>query len=122
MSRRPILVLLVALAIPSLAAPGAAGQGLPRGDARAEGFAPERLGRIRELLQEAVDRKQIAGGSALVARRGKVVTLATAGRADVEAGRPVDEATLFRIASMTKPIASAAILILHDEGKLRLTD
>lgn len=66
MSRRValgFLAVVVAVRPPAL---GAAEGDLPRGDARAEGFAPDRLERIRGLLPEAVDRRQIAGASALV--------------------------------------------------------
>ena len=100
----------------------ASGDGLPRGDARAEGFAPEALARIGTMLDDAAARRQIAGGAALVARRGKVVYLATAGRRDAEAGLPVDEATIYRIASMTKPVTSVAVMMLREEGKLGLDD
>ncbi len=103
-------------------APTASGDGLPRGDARAEGFAPETLAKIGLLLDDAVARRQIAGGAALIARRGKVVCLATAGRSDAEAGLPVDEATIYRIASMTKPITSVAVMMLREEGKIELDD
>ncbi len=74
------------------------------------------------MLDDAVARRQIAGGAALVARHGKVVYLATAGRRDVEAGLPLDEATIYRIASMTKPVTSVAVMMLCEEGKLGLDD
>jgi CubicO group peptidase (beta-lactamase class C family) len=114
-----IAACLVALGIRP---PANAAEGLPRGDARAEGFSAEKLGRIQALLDDAVGRKQVAGGLALVARRGRAVYLARAGMQDAEAGRPIDESTIFRIASMTKPITSVAVLMLQDEGKLRVTD
>jgi putative heme-binding domain-containing protein len=98
------------------------GDGLPRGDARAEGFVPESLARIRELLDNAVARRQIAGGAALVARNGKAVYLATAGHRDAEAGVPSDEATIYRIASMTKPVTSVAVMMLYEQGRLGLDD
>ena len=100
----------------------ARGDGLPRGDARAEGFAPEALQRIGAMLDNAVGRREIAGGAALVARRGKIVYLATVGRRDVEAGLPLDESTIYRIASMTKPVTSVAVMMLQEEGKLGLND
>ena len=81
---------------------------LPKGDARAEGFIPETLEKIPGVLQEAVARKKIAGAATLVARHGKVVQVVTAGMADVEANRPMERSTIFRIASMSKPITSAA--------------
>ncbi len=95
---------------------------LPRGEAKAAGFAPEKLDRISAALKEAVDKKQIAGGSALIARRGKIVNFTTVGMQDIEAKVPLTEATIFRIASMSKPITSVAVMILVDDGKLSVTD
>ncbi len=102
--------------------PMALAGGLPRGDAREAGFSPEKLANVRAMLERAVAESRISGGVALVARRGKVVELDAIGRRDVESGAPMDESTIFRIASMTKPITSAAVLMLYDEGKLRLDD
>jgi CubicO group peptidase (beta-lactamase class C family) len=95
---------------------------LPRGDAKAAGFDSEKLAAIDGLLKRAASERQIAGGAALVARRGKIVHLATAGMQDAEAGVPISEATIYRIASMTKPLTSAAAMMLVEEGKLALSD
>jgi len=95
---------------------------LPRGDAKAAGFDPDKLAAIDELLQRAASDRQIAGGAALVARRGKIVHLATAGMQDAEAGVPISEATIYRIASMTKPLTSVAAMMLVEEGKLAIGD
>ena len=97
-------------------------EGLPRGDARELGFAPEKLERVAELLKQAVDKKQLAGGVALVARKGKAVLISTAGDQDAEAGRKMTSDSIFRIASMTKPITSVAAMMLVDEGKIALAD
>jgi CubicO group peptidase (beta-lactamase class C family) len=95
---------------------------LPRGDARVAGFVPEKLAAIDGLLSKAVEQRQIAGGAALVARRGKIVHLAKVGMQDAEARVPISEATIYRIASMTKPITSVAAMMLVEEGKLGLDD
>ncbi len=94
----------------------------PRGDAKAAGFAPEKLERIPALLKEVVDKKQLAGGSALVARQGKIVHLSSVGMQNVEEKQPLTDGTIFRIASMSKPITSVAAMILVDDGKLKVTD
>ena len=83
---------------------------------------PRPSAKIGPLLDDAVAKRQIAGGAALIARHGKVVYLATAGRRDAEAGLPVDETTIYRIASMTKPITSVAVMMLCEEGKIGLDD
>ncbi len=95
---------------------------LPRGDAKAAGFAPEKLERIPAALKEAVDKKHLAGGSALIARKGKIVHFTTVGKQDIEENVPLTEATIFRIASMSKPITSVAVMILVEDGKLSVTD
>jgi CubicO group peptidase (beta-lactamase class C family) len=69
-----------------------------------------------------VDRKQVAGAVALILHRGKPVFSAALGSADAGAGRPMADDTLFRIASMTKPVTSVAVLMLAEEGRFDLTD
>src|SRR5262245_13476355 len=95
---------------------------LPRGDAKAAGFAPDKLELIPSKLKEAVEKKQIAGASALIARHGKVIFFSAVGLQDVEGKVPLTESTIFRIASMSKPMTSVAVMILEDDGKLSVKD
>ena len=75
------------------------------------------------LLQRHVDRKQIAGAVALVLHRGKPVYLRRGRtRPTSRTHRPMADDTIFRIASMTKPVTSVAVLMLAEEGRLKLTD
>ncbi len=69
-----------------------------------------------------MDNKEIAGAVLLVARHGKVAYLEAVGKQDVEAGVPMSPESIFRIASMTKPITSTAAMILADQGRLDLSD
>ncbi len=96
--------------------------GLVREDAAAAGFDPQKLTAIDRLIRESVEKRQIAGGAALVARGGKLVHFTAAGMQDTEAGVPISEGTIYRIASMTKPITSVAAMMLVEEGKLTLDD
>jgi CubicO group peptidase (beta-lactamase class C family) len=80
------------------------------------------LKKIDERMRDFVEAKQTAGVVTLVARRGRVVHVGAAGKADIAAGRDMAKDTVFAIASMTKPITAAAVMILHDEGKLKLDD
>ena len=73
-------------------------------------------------MQGFVDRKEAAGIVTLIAREGKTVDLHAVGFADVEKNVPMKTDAIFRIASMTKPITSVAIMMLFEEGKLFLTD
>ena len=81
----------------------------------------DRERRIQKVLQGAVDRGQLAGAVAAVWRDGGIRT-ACAGWRDMEARLPIERDTIFRIASMTKPITSVAALMLVDEGKIALHD
>jgi len=80
------------------------------------------LKKIDARMQEFVDQKQASGVVTLVARRGRVVHLGAIGKADVASGRDMTPDTVFAIASMTKPITAASVMILQDEGKLQLDD
>ena len=80
------------------------------------------LKQIDTRMQEFVAAKQISGAVTLVARRGRVVHLGAVGKADVASGRDVAVDTVFAIASMTKPITAASVMILQDEGQLKLDD
>ncbi len=77
-------------------------------------------GRVRSSMQRFVDEKEIAGAVAVVGDANGVLALESVGRRDVEANLPMTPDTLFRIASMTKPITAIAVMILVDEGKLAI--
>jgi CubicO group peptidase (beta-lactamase class C family) len=92
------------------------------GKAAESGMDESVLRRIDERMQAFAAAKQISGAVTLVARRGRVVHLGAVGKADLATGRDMARDTLFAIASMTKPITAAAVLILQDEGKVQLDD
>ncbi len=80
------------------------------------------LQQIDALLEQAVERKQIAGAVGLLAHDGKLGYLRAKGFQDVEAGKEMATDSLFRIASMSKPVTSVAVMILADDGRLQVTD
>ena len=86
------------------------------------GFSPDRLERIGELMQERIDAHWFPGAVSLVARNGQVVHLEAQGLMDIESERPMQTDAVFRIMSMTKPVAAVAVLMMVEEGKMRLTD
>ena len=96
--------------------------GLPTAQPETVGMSSERLERLDRVMQAYVDRNDVAGVVTLVARRGKVVHFSAKGQRDVEAGAPMGHDTIFRIASMTKPIASVALMMLYEEGHFQLRD
>ena len=91
-------------------------------ETRPVGFSVERLGRIDNAIQGYVDRGEVAGVVGLIARRGKVVYHKSFGYRDAEAEAPMSNDVIFRIASMTKPIASVAAMMLWEEGRFQLRD
>ena len=92
------------------------------GDPAESGLYAPRLKDIDTRMQHFVDTKQTSGVVTLVARRGRVVHLGAVGKADIAADRAMKTDTVFAIASMTKPITAASVMILQDEGKLTLDD
>ncbi len=101
-----------------------AGVALLKVDAEADevGFDADRLGRIDTHFKRYVDDAKLAGWSIAVARRGRVVHLSHYGNRDVEAARPVQGDTIWRIYSMTKPVTSVAALMLYEQCALELTE
>lgn len=94
-----------------------------RGAEAAElGFDPARLQRLDALVQDHVNRKQIAGGIMFIARDGQTAHFKTYGQQDIEGARPMAPDAIFRIASMSKAITSVAVMMLYEEGKFRLND
>ena len=108
------------LALATLAAGLAAS--LPVSKPEQSGMSAERLKRLSAAMQGYVDRKQVAGTVTLVARHGKVVHFEAHGMADLESRTPMRPDSIFRIASMTKPITTVAVMMLMEEGKFQLTD
>ncbi len=86
-----------------------------------EAWSPARLGRMRTVMSTHVERGGVPGLVALVSRRGET-HVDVLGTMTASGGAPVKRDTLFRIASMTKPITAAAAMILVEECKLRLDD
>src|SRR5947199_7358490 len=82
----------------------------------------ERLTRIDRLFQQYVDEARIGGAVALVLQDGKPVYERAFGWSDKEAGRKMTTDTIFRIASQTKALTSAAILSLVEEGKIGINE
>ncbi len=76
----------------------------------------------KSILSGYIDEGKLAGGVLLVIKDGEEVLFHAAGKRDIEADLPMEKDTLFRIASQTKAITSAGIMILHDRGKIEFTD
>lgn len=86
------------------------------------GLSSDRLQRVNQMIQRYVDDGQITGAITMVSRRGKIAHFEAQGQMDLEKKIPMRKDAIFRIASMSKPITGVAILMLMEEGRLRLTD
>ncbi|MGB2584853.1 MAG: serine hydrolase domain-containing protein [Pseudolabrys sp.] len=86
------------------------------------GLSSPRLQRIRDTLQADVDKGAVPGAVMLIARRGQIASLEALGYRDREDGAVMRPDTIFRIASMTKPVTSVAAMMLAEEGKLLIAD
>jgi CubicO group peptidase (beta-lactamase class C family) len=86
------------------------------------GLSSERLQRIHQSIQRHIDAGDITGAVTLVARRGRIAHLESHGIMDLDSKKPMPKDAIFRIASMSKPVTGVAILMLMEEGKIRLTD
>ena len=97
-------------------------QGLPTIAASQVGLSEARLGRLAEVVQSYVDDDVVAGAVTLIARKGRQVQVRAYGMADRDSGTRMMPDTIFRIASMTKPITSVAVMMLYEEGHFKLND
>ena len=89
---------------------------------RAQGFDPAKLAMVGRALQAFVDSGELAGIVTLTSQHGEFVQAEAIGRCDIETNTPMRFDTLFRIASMTKPITSVAALMLVEQGRIALSD
>ena len=89
---------------------------------RALGFDPAKLAWCDLLFRHSSIRGELAGIVTLTSRSGEIVQAEAIGWSDIETNTPMRSDTLFRIASMTKPITSVAALMLMEQGKIALTD
>ena len=97
-------------------------QGLPMAKPESVGMSQERLERVGEAMQRYIDADLVPGTVTLIARRGKIVHFEPRGKNFLEEDRAMGQDTIFRIASMTKPITSVALMMLFEEGRFLLTD
>ena len=117
-----LLILLFALLPVSFSIAATPPAGLPMDSPESVGMSAERLQRIDAFMQRHIDEELVAGTVTLVARKGKVVHFNAQGLRDVDTGAPMTTDTIFRMASMSKPITSVALMMLYEEGWFQLKD
>jgi len=112
----PSLLLALAATIPLAAA------STPSVKPEDVGLSSARLQRITQMIERRIAAGDIAGAVTVVARRGRIAHVSAQGVMDLETTQPMSAATMFRIASMTKPVIGTSIMMLVEEGKLHLND
>ena len=119
-TRRSLLVFVTSVAIMG----GAAGMRAddPLASPESVGFSSAGLKEFQQAFRALVDESKLAGVTTLVARHGKIVHFDAYGVQNLETRKPITKDTIFRIASMTKPIAGVAMMMLWEEGKWTLDD
>ncbi|MFT4713684.1 MAG: CubicO group peptidase (beta-lactamase class C family) [Candidatus Azotimanducaceae bacterium] len=110
------LFLLVLITSPTLAGT------LPKSKPSSVGMSADRLARIAPAMQSYIDQDLVAGTVTLIARKGKIVHFEAQGYMDAENKVPMRKDAIFRIASMTKPVTSVALMMLWEQGRFQLRD
>src|SRR5438552_10751191 len=95
---------------------------VPRAKPEDVGISSERLHRIHELIQRHIDAGSFSGAVTLVARNGRIAHLEAQGLMDIETKKEMAPNAMFRIMSMTKPLVGVSVLMMVEEGKVRLND
>ncbi|MFP6616546.1 MAG: serine hydrolase domain-containing protein [Candidatus Hydrogenedentota bacterium] len=113
---------LVLLVTGVLALPAWAGPDVPTATPEKAGMSSKRLENMTREMDRLVESEQIAGSVSLISRHGKVVYFRENGYQDVDSQTKMSKDTIFRIASMTKPITSVALMMLFEEGAFLLDD
>jgi CubicO group peptidase (beta-lactamase class C family) len=122
MKHAKLLSILFAALTPGFASLLLPLQAIAQPEVLVEGFSQPRLDRIAPAVKTQIDNRSIPGAVTLVARNGKVVHFESHGFIDSDKTRPMQKDTLFRLASMTKPIVTTAAMMLVEQGKLKLND
>lgn len=95
---------------------------LPKAKPEQVGLSSERIQRLHAFVGRFIERGEIAGAVTVVARRGKLVDFEAQGYSDLETKKAMRTDNIFRMASMTKPIATVAALMLLEEGRFLLEE
>jgi CubicO group peptidase (beta-lactamase class C family) len=96
--------------------------GLTQGTAESVGVSSQRLGKITETFSKEVADKKLPGAVIMVARNGKIILHHAFGQQSPNAPAPMQENSIFRIYSMTKPLMTTGLMLLVEDGKVELTD
>lgn len=108
--------------VSALFVPSAVAQLRESTDPTAAGFDPTRLARIDAVVESAIEAREIPGAVAMIVHNGSIVYFKSFGYADIDTRKRMQKNSIFRIASMTKAITTASIMILYERGHFLLGD
>jgi len=109
------LAILVFLALP-------VGTATTVGKPEDVGLSSERLQRVAQMIQRRIAAGDLAGAVVAIARKGRVAYVNAQGVMDLDTKQPMSSSSMFRLASMTKPVVGVGVMMMVEEGKLRLND
>lgn len=117
---------VLALALPPMLTPAEAQQkakaAFATPDSVQQGFSRERLGRIAPVMRREIEKGTFPGAVTVIARNGQVVHFEAHGFQDAAKTKPMTKDTIFRMASMTKPITTVAAMMLVEQGIIKIND
>ena len=117
------LLLAVSLAITAAAlAQGATQDPLPATEPEQVGLSAQRLAHIEALFEAGIEAGEIPGAVALIARDGQIAYFEAFGERNAAQGSEMTTDTIFRMASMTKPVVTVGAMILHERGEFALME
>ena len=87
-----------------------------------QGMSSEKLKILNDAMHKFVDNNNISAIQTAIVKNGKLIHFDSYGNSDISDGDSLENDDIFRIASMTKPIVSVALMMLHEEGKFKLND
>jgi len=86
------------------------------------GFSMKRMGRIKDVVRENIEKDNLPGAITMVVRGDKLIHYDVQGYTDIETKKPLEGNSIFRMYSMTKPVTATAIMMLYEEGKVMLDE
>jgi CubicO group peptidase (beta-lactamase class C family) len=122
LAQRTLLAVTLVVVLSALGGTPSLRGDVPLAPPESVGFSSKGLEAYQQAMRALVDEGKLAGVTSLVARHGKVVHFDAYGLQDLESKKPVTKDTIFRIASMTKPVAGVAMMMLWEQGKWALDD
>src|ERR1700733_15617800 len=120
--KEPVMRRINQISLILLAAFSLTGASLPSSKPEEVGLSSERLKQIHAMVQRHMDAGDITGAVMFVARHGQIAYLEAQGTMDTETKKPMTRDSVFRMASMTKPVIGTAIMMILEEGKNQMGD